>query len=75
MTDMNAKGFVAANGEAEWHYHLDPKAPPAPKGCKVQLLTEGRIAIYGEHKPGDGTIAWSPLIKRNKDLERELGLL
>jgi hypothetical protein len=57
-------------GDNYWRY-----TEPAPRGVKLALLTIGKIQVTGEWMDGCGYIAWSPLIRRNKDIERQLGYL
>lgn len=57
------------SGEVYWRY-----TEPAPRGVKLNLLTKGKIAVVGDWHDGHGYIAWSPLIRRDKQLEEELGL-
>jgi len=47
-------------------------APP-PTGEKILILTQGNICMVGYRDSTDK--AWAPLPKRDKDRERELGLL
>jgi hypothetical protein len=56
----------------DWIYEVPPRTD-----AKVQLLTVGRIATYGSWygELGEHFIAYCPLPKRNKELERRLGLL
>jgi hypothetical protein len=36
-----------------------------PLSAKVQLLTQGGVAVYGQYSPGKpGYIGWAPLPKR-----------
>jgi hypothetical protein len=36
-----------------------------PLSAKVQLLTEGGVAVYGQYAPGTGGyLGWAPLPKR-----------
>ena len=48
---------------------------PAPRGVKLTLLTKGKIQVTGEWVDGGGYIAWAPLLRRDKQLEKELGIL
>lgn len=64
----NSKEYVVS-AESSWRY-----IEPAPRGKKLSLLTRGGIQVTGEWKDGGDFIAWAPLIKRNHELERELGL-
>ena len=47
---------------------------PAPRGVKLTLLTKGNIQVTGEWTEG-AYKAWAPLLKRDKELERKLGIL
>ena len=44
---------------AWWH---DPDIYPPPRGTKIQLLTEGGIAVYGEWRD-EGYDAWAPCMQ------------
>jgi len=57
------------SGEVYWRY-----TEPAPRGVKLALLTKGKTQTTGEWQDGQGCIAWSLLIPRDKALEEELGL-
>mgnify|MGYP001010898610 CR=1 FL=1 len=66
-----SKSYVV--GDLEFQYPgAGDKIPPG--GAKVHLLTVGGICIDG-HWPTPGCIAWAPLPKRNKDKERQIGVL
>lgn len=60
----------AACDNVYWRYE------PAPKGVKCQLLSKGRTVMLGPAtgKFGVEYIAWAPFAKRDKKLEKELGL-
>lgn len=63
---------VAVSNESHWRY---PAAGDvAPTGIEVQLLTLGGRQIRGVWENSVGYIAWAPFIKRDKELEKELGL-
>lgn len=49
-------------------YYWRPIDANTPRGVKLQLLTEGGIAIYGQinGKGDDGLTDWAPLPKRRK---------
>lgn len=69
---MNAKTHIAAPaGEVYWRYEVPPRTD-----SKVFLLTKGRVAVvgnwYGAY--GESFIAWSPMLKRDKEQEARLGL-
>ena len=40
--------------------------PPhtCPLSAKVQLLTQGGVAVYGHYTPSGGFIGWAPLPKK-----------
>lgn len=61
---------VVVHDYEEWRYE------EAPRGVKVQLLTLGDVAVYGEWKGSLGEFfkAWHPVPRRNKKKEAELGL-
>ena len=45
-------------------YHWRP-LDTCPLSAKVQLLTEGGVAVYGQYSPGtNGYLGWAPLPKR-----------
>lgn len=52
----------------DWTY-TKPK-----KGGKMQLLTIGGISVTGDWRGevGEYFLAWAPLLRRNKKLEREI---
>ena len=60
---------VLVSNEASWRYGAPPDV-----NAKVLLLTEGRIATLGKWGDGASVIAWSPLPKRDKELEEQLKL-
>jgi hypothetical protein len=63
---------VASARSSEWSYDMT-ECPPLHK---CLLLTESKVAVIGMITAGtDGYIAWAPLPKRDKDKERELGIL
>lgn len=68
-TTLKTSEEHATANESYWRY-----TEPAPKGVKLSLLTRGRIQIAGEWIDDGSIIAWAPLIKRNKELERSLNL-
>ena len=47
---------------------------PAPRGVKLTLLTLGNIQVTGYWEPSMYK-AWAPLLKRDKQKEKELGIL
>jgi DUF971 family protein len=52
--------------KAEWIYPHE-KAPP--KGVKLNILTEGGVAITGDWAEGVGFLGWQYLFKRNMEKE------
>lgn len=63
----NAKGYITAErGDIYWRYEVPPD-----RGAKVQLLTVGGVAVYGQWygKLGENFLAWAPLPKRDKAQE------
>ena len=64
MTDR----YLAA--EPTGYNYIDP----APKGVKLTLLTVGNVQVTGEWMEG-AFKAWAPLLRRDKELERKLGIL
>ena len=65
MTD-----YVAAPpNDIYWRY-----TEPAPRGVKLTLLTRGNVQVTGDWTDNGGYKAWSPLIRRDKQLERQLGI-
>lgn len=65
---------VTAN-ESYWRYPATGKPKDQPPSGDVLLLTEGRISVTGVWTDKGGFIAWAPKIKRDKQLEQQLGLL
>ena len=67
---MMTPHLAADQPEVYWRYSM----PPNP-GAKMFLLTKGKTAIigpwYGAY--GQHLIAWSPMLKRDKEKEAELG--
>lgn len=55
--------------EVHWNYCAPPSASK-----KVLLLTTGKVATIGIWGNGKGVIAWTPLPKRDKQLEKDKGL-
>jgi hypothetical protein len=53
-----------------WRY----EKPAHGGGAKTQLLTIGGMSVVGQWRGelGEHYLAWAPLLKRNKALEREL---
>ena len=47
---------------------------PAPRGVKLTLLTVGNVQVTGEWSDRGGYKAWAPLIKRDKEQEKALGI-
>lgn len=65
---MSDVGYLAGDSSF-WRY-----AVPAPKGIKLSLLTKGGVQVVGVWED-DLYVAWAPLIKRNKESEKRLGLV
>lgn len=63
-----AEGVITTDA-VHWRY----EAPP-DRSAKVLLLTQGGTAIVGTWGSGAGLWGWVPLPKRDKKLEKELGL-
>lgn len=61
--------LAASTNDIYWRY-----VEPAPKGVKLTLLTIGNVQVTGEWVDNAGYKAWSPLLRRDKKLEIELGL-
>jgi hypothetical protein len=63
----------------ETHFAAEPTdynyVDPAPRGVKLTLLTIGNIQVTGQWDDSGAYKAWAPLLKRDKELERQLGLL
>ncbi len=53
---------------ASW---LDPETNPPPRGVKIQLLTEGGIAVYGEWRD-QGYDAWAPCMQIPAELQMKI---
>lgn len=54
---MSDQKYLAIE-EPAWHH---PDDSPPPKGTKLQLLTPGGIAVYGQWE--SWAVAWAPLLK------------
>lgn len=67
---MSDQKYLA--GEAYWRYLGIDEKPPL--GTKLSLLTKGGVQTQGEWREDCGLIAWSPLIRRDKDKERLMGI-
>lgn len=70
---MTGKEYVTQQrvGTAEgWRY----EKPAHGTGPKTQLLTIGGIAVTGQWRGevGEYFLAWAPLLRRDKDKERQL---
>ena len=58
---INSAGTAAV---AESYYWM-PCGPDTPIGVKLQLLTKGGVAIYGQYKMGEKFYThWAPLPRR-----------
>jgi hypothetical protein len=55
-----------ASHDVTWNYFGIDIDPP---GGKIQLLTTGGIAIFGDRNTTEGCVAWAPLVKRNQRKE------
>ncbi len=72
MTEKINSDRYAVSDEARWRYPANGEL--APTGVRVQLLTKGGVQVPGVWLDDGGFIAWAHNIKRDKDLERRLGL-
>lgn len=63
---------VVTGTQEEMYYRYS--TPPNTEK-KLILLTTGMVATLGPWGKGLGVVAWCPLPKRNKDIEKELGLI
>jgi hypothetical protein len=70
MQINNDNQRVATAESSVWDYNCTD----APRGVKLLLLTVGLIAIVGNYMPKAGIVAWSPLPRRNKETEKQLGI-
>lgn len=62
MTQLDSTGSAAIDPNYYW---LDMK--DCPRGCKVQLLGRGGVAVYGTYDgKDDWWQAWAPLPKLRK---------
>ncbi len=52
-------------------FWLDPDTNPPPRGVKIQLLTEGGIAVYGEWRD-KGFDAWAPCMQVPQALQQKI---
>ena len=71
LTDVIKVGDqVAVGAVARWQYpHIGEHAPA---GVVVQLLTQGGVAVRGVWNDLGDYIAWAPMLKRDKEIERRL---
>lgn len=76
MIDFQETLIPQTNEPTVVHLTEEWKYEEGPRGVKVQLLTVGDIAVYGEWKGelGEFFKAWHPVPKRNKKIEADLGL-
>jgi hypothetical protein len=71
MSD-DAKGYVT--GECKWNYDMST----APVGQRCFLLNAGGVACIGLAPKNDSAHffkAWAPMPKRDKALEKKLGIV
>jgi len=62
-TINNAKSAAVATD-----YYWEPVGPSTPRGVKVQLLTQGGVAVYGLWDGKDKFYShWAPCPKRRHD--------
>jgi hypothetical protein len=56
---------TAKTAAVAWDYYWLPITKDTPRGVKLQLLTQGGVAIYG-HWDGKNTFyeAWAPMPKK-----------
>lgn len=60
---VNASQTVAVAASYYWM----PCGEATPIGVKLQLLTKGGVAIYGQYKTGDKDFThWAPLPRRRR---------
>jgi hypothetical protein len=71
MTSNNDP-VIADNPDSEFKYEVPPRTD-----ATVLLLTKHGVCVPGEWrgKYGQYFIGWAPMPKRNKQREKELGLL
>ena len=71
MTSNQMEGHVAVH-QPEWEYRKPP-----PTGKKLHLLTVGKTEVIGQMVGALGKhyIAWAPLLKRDRETERDMGYL
>lgn len=64
--------ITAEAGDTYWRYEV-----PTRTDAKVFLLTVGRVAVVGNWYGtlGENFVAWSPMLRRDKVAEANLGLL
>ncbi len=48
---------------------------PAPTGTKLNILTKGNICITSIWQNNMGHKGWAPLPHRDREIEKELGIL
>lgn len=66
---QNEKGYLASSA-IKFNYD-----DPAPTNTKINILTKGNVCITSIWHNGCGHKAWAPLPDRDKERERELGML
>lgn len=65
MTNVSTYKRVAVDQAYYWQ-----RLETCPLGNKVQLLTEGGVAVYGTYSKGGGFKAWAPLPNKPEWLKR-----
>lgn len=59
---LNADQTVAVATDVFWNEDMSQ----APRGCKIQLLGSGGVAVYREYHGDPFWLGWAPLPKRKK---------
>ena len=77
MSTSQSELTMKSNDPVVVHEHEEWRYEEAPRGVKVQLLTIGDIAVYGEWKGklGEFYKGWHPVPRRNKKKEEALDRL
>lgn len=70
MTEDNARTDAKeySTGSIPWKY---PHRHKPPRGKKLNILTEGGIAIHGDWRDDSGFLGWQDLFKRDLKQEAE----